>query len=232
MRVIKRPFSVVWQVLRSRRGRVAVATVAGLAMFGTRARTVISLAPERSRSALHGVTSEVRSLVGQGQSESERRLAGTQGNAGTQTGSTAASTNGSGATATAGAAQPAAESASDAAANVSGAQPAAAPTAPAGAQIETVPAGEDETGTFRPTRAEPDDFGVVVTDDAPAGLAAGNWVEGDGSPNCPDEFPIKGNANSRIYHLPGEPSYERTIAELCFATEEDAAAAGYRPRSK
>jgi hypothetical protein len=31
-----------------------------------------------------------------------------------------------------------------------------------------------------------------------------------------------------IYHLPGTSSYERTIPEMCFATEEDAVAAGYR----
>jgi hypothetical protein len=48
---------------------------------------------------------------------------------------------------------------------------------------------------------------------------------------CPEAFAIKGNASSRIYHLPGEPSYARTIPELCFATEDDARAAGFRPRA-
>jgi methylphosphotriester-DNA--protein-cysteine methyltransferase len=32
-----------------------------------------------------------------------------------------------------------------------------------------------------------------------------------------------------IYHVPGSSSYERTIPEMCFATEEHAVAAGYRP---
>ena len=105
---------------------------------------------------------------------------------------------------------------------------------PAERQAGTVvEAGEDQNGTFRPTRVEPDAFGVVVTDDAPAGLEAGDhWVKGDGSATCPDEFSIKGNASSRIYHLPGEPSYAQTIAEICFATEEDAKAAGFRARAK
>lgn len=43
--------------------------------------------------------------------------------------------------------------------------------------------------------------------------------------------PIKGNLNSRgekIYHLPGQSSYERTQAEETFATEAEAQAAGYR----
>lgn len=55
-------------------------------------------------------------------------------------------------------------------------------------------------------------------------------VRGDGSPNCPADYPIKGNARSRIYHLPSDASYEGTVPEFCFATEEDAQAAGFRPR--
>jgi hypothetical protein len=58
------------------------------------------------------------------------------------------------------------------------------------------------------------------------------WVEGDGTRECPDDFPIKGNGTSHIYHLPGQASYAATIAELCFATEEVAAAEGYRPTKR
>lgn len=53
-------------------------------------------------------------------------------------------------------------------------------------------------------------------------------VAGDGSRECPDGFPIKGNASSNIYHMPGGRSYDQTIPEVCFASEDDAAAAGYR----
>ncbi|WP_249935140.1 cell wall-binding repeat-containing protein [Mobiluncus mulieris] len=45
---------------------------------------------------------------------------------------------------------------------------------------------------------------------------------------CPAHAPIKGNANSMIYHMPGQRFYNRTIPEACFATESDARAAGYR----
>lgn len=53
-------------------------------------------------------------------------------------------------------------------------------------------------------------------------------VAGDGTTVCPPAFPIKGNAQSKIYHEPGQVSYPQTIAEFCFASAEAAAAAGYR----
>jgi hypothetical protein len=57
--------------------------------------------------------------------------------------------------------------------------------------------------------------------------SSGNRVKGtDGV--CPPDFPIKGNASSKVYHVPGLPSYEKTRAEWCFPTEEDAVSFGYR----
>ena len=53
-------------------------------------------------------------------------------------------------------------------------------------------------------------------------------VEGDGTTNCPPGFPVKGNAQSGIYHEPGQASYPNTLAEFCFASAEAAEAAGYR----
>jgi hypothetical protein len=46
--------------------------------------------------------------------------------------------------------------------------------------------------------------------------------------NCPKAFPIKGNANSMIYHMPGQRFYAVTKAEDCFSTQAAAKAAGYR----
>jgi len=57
----------------------------------------------------------------------------------------------------------------------------------------------------------------------------GDSVRGEESGSCPADFPIKGNSSSKIYHVPGIPSYEGTKAEWCFATEEHATGAGYRP---
>lgn len=49
--------------------------------------------------------------------------------------------------------------------------------------------------------------------------------------NCPSWAPIKGNADSMIYHLPSGAYYTRTNPEECFRTETAAVNAGYR-RSK
>ncbi|MBD5786363.1 hypothetical protein IF650_09240 [Cellulosimicrobium terreum] len=46
--------------------------------------------------------------------------------------------------------------------------------------------------------------------------------------DCPSWAPIKGNANSGIYHVPGGRYYERTKPEECFSSESAARAAGYR----
>jgi hypothetical protein len=46
--------------------------------------------------------------------------------------------------------------------------------------------------------------------------------------SCPASRPIRGNAKSMIYHVPGGEFYDRTNAEDCFASEFDAQAAGYR----
>ncbi len=46
--------------------------------------------------------------------------------------------------------------------------------------------------------------------------------------DCPASHPIKGNASSGIYHVPGDAYYDETHPEECFATEADARAAGYR----
>jgi len=45
---------------------------------------------------------------------------------------------------------------------------------------------------------------------------------------CPDGYPIKGNENSGIFHVPGGRFYERTVPERCYANEADAEADGFR----
>jgi large subunit ribosomal protein L4 len=44
----------------------------------------------------------------------------------------------------------------------------------------------------------------------------------------PDGFPIKGNADSMLYHVPGTRFYKSTVAEVWFKTAEAAEAAGFQ----
>ncbi|HZU90836.1 MAG TPA: 50S ribosomal protein L4 [Stellaceae bacterium] len=62
------------------------------------------------------------------------------------------------------------------------------------------------------------------------GVATPGAVAGDGTPDCPAGYPIKGDAGSMLYHVPGGQYYNGTVPEMCFATEADAVAAGYHPQ--
>ncbi|TSE02123.1 50S ribosomal protein L17 [Skermania sp. ID1734] len=44
----------------------------------------------------------------------------------------------------------------------------------------------------------------------------------------PEGFPVKGNADSKLYHLPGTRFYNSTVAEIWFKDAEAAEAAGYQ----
>jgi hypothetical protein len=44
----------------------------------------------------------------------------------------------------------------------------------------------------------------------------------------PEGFPIKGNADSMLYHVPGSSFYNRTVAEVWFRSAEAAQAAGFQ----
>jgi HSP20 family protein len=52
-------------------------------------------------------------------------------------------------------------------------------------------------------------------------------VRGDGTSECPPDYPIKGNAESGIYHEPGASSYAQTNPEFCFASTSAAEEAGF-----
>ena len=76
------------------------------------------------------------------------------------------------------------------------------------------------------------DAGASAPDVAPADTAAEipeGAVRGDGTGECPEDYPVKGNATSMLYHSPGSPSYKRTVPEYCFASTEAAEAAGFNP---
>ena len=85
------------------------------------------------------------------------------------------------------------------------------------------PAPETRSGPVRFT-AVPDEPDTEV---AAESAAVPRWVAPvDGV--CPVSHPIKGNADSGIFHVPGGMSYDRTVPERCYATAADAEADGFR----
>jgi large subunit ribosomal protein L4 len=104
----------------------------------------------------------------------------------------------------------------------------------------TVKSGTVKSGTVKPAKAAAapvQAFAAIQEEVVEAEVAeaaeeadAPQWV---GSVKAfddgfePPEFPIKGNADSMLYHTPDSPFYDRTVAEVWFDTEENAEAAGF-----
>ncbi|MCO1654942.1 50S ribosomal protein L17, sunset domain variant [Pseudonocardia humida] len=84
------------------------------------------------------------------------------------------------------------------------------------------PAVADATGPVgEPVEVEES----AATVDAPYG--EGSHAPLDDPQEAPAGFPIKGNADSMLYHVPGSSHYGQTVAEVWFASEEAAEAAGF-----
>jgi len=101
--------------------------------------------------------------------------------------------------------------------------------------LEAIGNDTDEVSLQAPERAPGDGAAspAIPTEAAPAAPAdvavpAGS-APGDGTTTCVAGYPIKGNAQSLIYHDVGSRWYEQTIAEICFASIEAAETAGFRP---
>lgn len=105
----------------------------------------------------------------------------------------------------------------------------AADSAPA--EEATAPADEattEETVTEESTSAE-----TATEETAEAPYGEGSHAPLDDPAQAPEGFEIKGNADSMLYHVPGSSHYDRTVAEVWFASEEAAEAAGFaKPASQ
>jgi large subunit ribosomal protein L22 len=88
-------------------------------------------------------------------------------------------------------------------------------------------AAGDDAVTEETTDAttESQSFVDTTATEAPYGEGSAVALE-DGS--APEGFTIKGNADSMLYHVPGSSHYKQTVAEVWFATEEAAEAAGFQ----
>ncbi len=110
---------------------------------------------------------------------------------------------------------------------VAEAEPVAKAVAEAVTAAEAEPAAETGPEAAE-AEAEAEPAGIATPTARSAAARAGGAHAGDGSHDCPASHPVKGNAQSGIYHEPGGSSYERTIPEFCFDTPASAEAAGFR----
>jgi large subunit ribosomal protein L17 len=112
-----------------------------------------------------------------------------------------------------------------------------APAQPATAAAQPAAPGEtelsdDATVDVHPAAADATAAeGGAGTGDEQAGDDTGPFGPGSAEPlaggEAPEGFPIKGNQDSMKYHQPGGQWFDQTIAEVWFATPEDAEAAGF-----
>ena len=114
----------------------------------------------------------------------------------------------------------------------------ATPAPASGAEVEQA-AGEvaDEALDVAAAAPEGSDTQEKALDAAEAAEESASTAEapyGEGShaplddpQQAPEGFEIKGNADSMLYHVPGSSHYDRTVAEVWFASPEAAEAAGF-----
>jgi large subunit ribosomal protein L22 len=83
------------------------------------------------------------------------------------------------------------------------------------------------------TTVDSDNDGEVnAIDESPYGEGSHALIDEDPD-KMPEGFEIKGNASSKLYHVPGSSFYKRTKAEVWFASPEAAKAAGFElPKSQ
>ena len=111
------------------------------------------------------------------------------------------------------------------------------PAGPAGENAAEMAAGYVPADQRREPSPPPDAYrpaaqaAPVAAPASPAADGAGAGARVETPASAEPERTIKGNVRSdgdKIYHMPGDPAYERTNAEEFFASAEEAEAAGFR----
>lgn len=106
-----------------------------------------------------------------------------------------------------------------------------APAEPAAESTEDDAAPVSDVAAYAEAEDEYYDSADVASETEQSAPSGSHPALADGS--APEGFSIKGNTDSMLYHVPGSRFYDRTVAELWFATAEDAEAAGYQlPKSQ
>jgi large subunit ribosomal protein L17 len=102
-------------------------------------------------------------------------------------------------------------------------------------QVKTVTAEAEAARNTKFAKDEPKAAELATaTSEAPAApYGEGSHAPLSDAAQAPEGFPIKGNADSMLYHVPDSQFYDRTVAEVWFATAEDAEKAGFSlPKSQ
>ena len=110
-----------------------------------------------------------------------------------------------------------------------------APARPQPAAEETAPVAEPEEGNEMPADIAAAEVSMIgeggavteadntLSTDTSTSYGEGSFV----GTQAPAEYSIKGNPRSMKYHVPGSDSFDRTITDVWFSTEEAAQAAGF-----
>jgi hypothetical protein len=111
-------------------------------------------------------------------------------------------------------------------------QPESAPAPAPAAQPEPTPEATPEAAVDPVAEVDPPPRTRVrplkaVRNTTPDAVGGGRWVEPNGDV-CPSTHPIKAKLSSKIYHLVGGRSYDRTNPDRCYANTTDAEADGLR----
>lgn len=111
-----------------------------------------------------------------------------------------------------------------------GAAEATAAAATTAAVAADAPEGESEATS---ESVDSDGDGEAnATDESPYGDGSHALIDDDPD-QMPEGFPVKGNADSKLYHNEDSPFYGRTKAEVWFANDDAAEAAGFsKPESQ
>ncbi|RZT88357.1 large subunit ribosomal protein L17 [Pseudonocardia sediminis] len=183
---------------------------------------ITKVMPRKGDNAAMAVIELIQSKTVADEADRARRSAGSRGAAPAATSAPADTTDADAdesATAAAEAADEAAEKALDAAVE---AEEAAPGSDVADRAVDAAVAAEEAADATSEAAEE-----SGSTEDAPYG--AGSHAPLEDKSEAPAGFPVKGNEDSKIYHVPESGHYARTIAEVWFATPGDAEAAGFRP---
>jgi micrococcal nuclease len=81
------------------------------------------------------------------------------------------------------------------------------------------------------SRSKPAETSAGPDQPSPPPEVPASWVEPSGDV-CPASHPVKAKLSSKIFHVPGSASYDRTNPDRCYVDAAAAEADGLRPAKR